>query len=126
MAQQFSTKPAEIATYEEIKNLSKKPEVLLIDVREHQELIDTGTVPTSINIPLGQVKEKLSNDFSDQEFLKLFNRKKPDLNNEIIFMCKIGGRSHKAMELARTLGYKNVRNYLGSWEDWSKNEGISK
>jgi len=126
MAQQFSTKPAEIATYEEIKNLSKKPEVLLIDVREHQELIDTGTVPTSINIPLGQVKEKLSNDFSDQEFLKLFNRKKPDLSNEIIFMCKIGGRSHKAMELARTLGYKNVRNYLGSWEDWSKNEGISK
>lgn len=51
MASNFSTNLAEIATYEEIKKLSKKPETLLIDVREPQELIDTGVVPTSINIP---------------------------------------------------------------------------
>lgn len=51
MAHNFSTKLPEIVTYEEIKNLPKKPEALLIDVREPNELIETGIVPTSINIP---------------------------------------------------------------------------
>lgn len=41
----------EIATYEEIKTLPNHPEKLLIDVREPQELLDTGVIPTSINIP---------------------------------------------------------------------------
>lgn len=50
MSQSFSSNP-NIATYEEIKNLPKKPETLLIDVREPAELAATGVVPTSINIP---------------------------------------------------------------------------
>lgn len=50
MAQNYSTLP-DIATYEEIKNLPKNPNVLLIDVREAAELKETGVVPTSINIP---------------------------------------------------------------------------
>lgn len=40
-----------IATYEEVKDLPNHPEKLLIDVREPQELIDTGIIPTSVNIP---------------------------------------------------------------------------
>lgn len=57
--QQFSTQPppqtdedpSKIATYEEIKDLPNHLEKLLIDVREPQELKDTGVIPTSINIP---------------------------------------------------------------------------
>jgi len=96
----------EIATYEEIKSLPSKPNTLLIDVREPQELQDTGAVPTSINIPLGQVAEKLAAEFPENEFKKLFNRNKPKLDSEIIFMCKIGRRSHNALEISRKLGYK--------------------
>lgn len=55
---------------------------------------------------MGQVSEKLSKDFSEKEFLKAFNRKKPSFDTEVIFMCKVGARSHKAMEISRTLGYK--------------------
>lgn len=40
-----------IATYEEVKDLPNHPEKLLIDVREPQEIIDTGIIPTSVNIP---------------------------------------------------------------------------
>lgn len=38
-----------IATFEEVKNI--KPDVYLIDVRERNELEETGTIPHSINIP---------------------------------------------------------------------------
>lgn len=40
-----------IATYEEVVALTKKPSVLLIDVREPSELQQLGKIPTSINIP---------------------------------------------------------------------------
>lgn len=57
--QQFSTQPPpqpaddplKIATYKEVKDLPNHKEKLLIDVREPQELKDTGVIPTSINIP---------------------------------------------------------------------------
>lgn len=104
VSRQFSSAP--IATYEEVKALPKKPDVMLIDVREPQELKDTGIVPTSINIPLGQVKEKLSGEFSNEEFKKMFKRDKPSSTTELIFMCKIGVRSQKAADMAKLLGYE--------------------
>lgn len=41
----------QIAYYDEIKDLPNHKEKLLIDVREPHELAETGTIPTSINIP---------------------------------------------------------------------------
>lgn len=46
----------EIAYYEEIKDLPNHKEKLLIDVREPNELIETGKIPTSINMPREFVK----------------------------------------------------------------------
>lgn len=40
-----------IATYEEVKDLPNHPEKLLIDVREPAEIVETGSIPTAINIP---------------------------------------------------------------------------
>jgi rhodanese-related sulfurtransferase len=53
-----------------------------------------------------QVGEKLSKDFPENDFLKLFNRKKPTHDTPLIFMCKIGKRSQNALEVSRQLGYK--------------------
>ncbi|CAH2009454.1 unnamed protein product [Acanthoscelides obtectus] len=41
------------ASYEEIKKLGKQPskDVYIIDVREPTELQETGTIPSSLNIP---------------------------------------------------------------------------
>ncbi|XP_035912140.1 uncharacterized protein LOC118512165 isoform X3 [Anopheles stephensi] len=41
-----------IATYEEVLDLPNHPEKLLVDVRNPDELAETGKIPTSINIPL--------------------------------------------------------------------------
>lgn len=40
-----------IVTYEEVKDLPNHPEKVLIDVREPQEILDSGKIPTSVNIP---------------------------------------------------------------------------
>lgn len=40
-----------VVLYDEIKDLPNHPEKLLVDVREPNEVAETGRIPTSINIP---------------------------------------------------------------------------
>lgn len=46
-------------TYEEVKDLPNYPEKTLIDVREPEELKETGIIPTAINIPCKNLIEIL-------------------------------------------------------------------
>ncbi|KAH8318891.1 hypothetical protein KR074_010221 [Drosophila pseudoananassae] len=113
-----------IVDYDVVKKLPSEPQKLLIDVREPNELIETGQIPSSINIPLGVVSQDLS--ASDSAFKSKYGREKPKADTEIIFHCKIGKRSLKAAEAATALGFKKVSNYEGSWLDWAKREGLPK
>lgn len=60
---------------------------------------------------------------SDAEFKEKFGRDKPKVDEEVVFHCKMGGRAGKAADTAITLGYKNVKNYKGSFNDWLDREG---
>ncbi|CAD6993883.1 heat shock protein 67B2 [Ceratitis capitata] len=108
--------------YSYVKELPNRPEKLLIDVRERQELEETGKIPTSINIPLDSVSRMLAEDVRPQVFQSKFGRRKPSTEDEIIFTCKLGKRALKAAEIANAMGFKNVKFYEGSWDDWVKNE----
>ncbi len=49
-----------------------------------------------------------------------FERKGVTKDKEIIFYCQSGTRSaHSVFVLAELLGYKKVKNYDGSWIEWS-------
>lgn len=113
-----------IATYEEVKDLPNHPEKLLIDVREPAEIAETGSIPTSINIPckyaffsvfrcnnkiflsqVGHVRRSLSDELSDREFEQLYRVKKPKLDTSLIFSCRTGNRSNQAIQQILPLGY---------------------
>jgi len=113
-----------IVDYAAVKKMPNEPQKLLIDVREPDELKETGQIPSSINIPLGIVGQELA--VSDQVFKSKYGRDKPKSDTEIVFHCKIGRRSLKAAEAATALGFKNVKNYEGSWLDWAEREGLPK
>ncbi|VVD03622.1 unnamed protein product [Leptidea sinapis] len=106
-----------IVDFDHVKQLVNNKNTLIIDVREPEEVTEHGKIPNSINIPLGTVSSVLSS-MSDTEFSKSYGRTKPSENTEIIFYCMIGKRSGMAQQNAFNLGYKNVKNYLGSWTDW--------
>jgi len=40
----------------------------------------------------------------------------------MIFFCRSGKRSATAAEAAGDKGYHNIRNYTGSWLEWSSKE----
>ncbi|KAK9737831.1 Rhodanese-like domain [Popillia japonica] len=115
----MSSGDTKFVTYNEVQNLKDNKTVLLIDVREPQELKETGIIPGSINIPLSILEQTLTGTPSD-EFHAQFHRDKPDLDTPLVFSCKAGIRSSKAQNIAAKLGYSNVRNYKGGWLDWEE------
>ncbi|XP_022910985.2 rhodanese domain-containing protein CG4456-like [Onthophagus taurus] len=107
-------------TYEEVKNMKDNKTVYLIDVREPEELKETGSIPGSINIPLNELETTLKN-LSSQDFIGKYRRDKPNFDTPLVFSCKAGVRSQKALNIAQSLGFKRLRNYRGGWLDWEKN-----
>lgn len=56
------------------------------------------------------------------EFEEKFGREKPLIDNELVFHCRMGGRAAKGADLAASLGFKNVKNYKGSYFNWLQRE----
>jgi rhodanese-related sulfurtransferase len=72
---------------------------LIIDVRSPEEF-RSGHVPSARNIPLGELRERLSQQVKDQ-------------SQPLLVHCLGGGRSTIAQQQLKRLGYANVFN-LGS------------
>ena len=77
---------------------------VIIDVREAREREQSGWIPGSLHIPLGQLTQRLP------ELI-------PERDTELIFYCASGYRAQTALETAIELGYYYVYN-LGGLKDW--------
>lgn len=109
----------------QMQNLSKNPKssLTLIDTREPSEVRNTGTIPTSVNIPVSSSPDAFF--ISPEEFEERFGFERPEKGDEVVFYCKAGVRSRAAAELARQNGWEFVSEYPGSWMDWEKNNGAT-
>ncbi|KDQ19825.1 hypothetical protein BOTBODRAFT_101836, partial [Botryobasidium botryosum FD-172 SS1] len=110
-----------IITYEELKPLTEQPseDVYLIDVRETPEVVQ-GSIPSSVSIPLSELKNALRLRASD--FAYKYGFEKPNAAQRMIFYCRSGKRSATACDLTMRMGYTQTERYDGSWVDWVKHE----
>ena len=95
---------------EDAKELIDDGEAVVVDVREPAELMATGKVPGSINIPLAEFLAKADPGSPDHE---------PALQPEktVIVYCASGKRSEFAGKKLLEFGYREVFN-LGGLKDW--------
>ncbi|WVR05868.1 hypothetical protein IAU60_002894 [Kwoniella sp. DSM 27419] len=116
-----------LVKYEELKPITQQPsdDILILDVREPDE-VALGSIPSSVNLPLSRLKDALDSKMNPGDFQREFAFTKPTYDQKIIVFCRSGKRSANAAEVAGEKGYKNVRNYVGSWLDWTKREGENK
>ena len=108
---------------EAIKDKKKNP---IIDCRSSKEYsgeyiraIRAGHIPSAINIDWN---ENISND----KFKKTTHLKKIyshiSKNQEIITYCQGGYRAANTFVILKQLGFKKVKMYLGSWNEWGNND----
>ncbi|KAF6775914.1 hypothetical protein AHF37_04574 [Paragonimus kellicotti] len=89
----------------QLKKMQAANDIQLIDVREPVELEEAGRIPGATNIPLGDVEEAFLMD--SETFLKTYNIKKPKKSDaNIVFTCRSGVRSLRAVKIVEELGYK--------------------
>jgi molybdopterin/thiamine biosynthesis adenylyltransferase/rhodanese-related sulfurtransferase/molybdopterin converting factor small subunit len=92
----------EITPVELKRRLDAGDDLFILDVREPNEY-QINRIQGSTLIPLGEVPRRY------QEL---------DPNREIVVHCKMGGRSAKAVDYLRTVGFTKVKNLRGGILEW--------
>ena len=78
-----------------------------------------GHIPGAASIPWAQTVKEDGTFKTADELKALYGGKGIDGGRETIAYCRIGERSsHTWFVLKELLGYKNVKNYDGSWTEW--------
>ena len=90
------SKNTEIVTPDSIPESS-----FLLDIRDTDEVL-CGTIPKALNIPLGQLRNRIAELPKDKE---------------IIVFCKMGARGYLAELILRSNGF-NAKNLSGGYEIW--------
>ncbi|KYM97154.1 Heat shock protein 67B2 [Cyphomyrmex costatus] len=118
MEKQKPERQAFIIKYEQLLEDQKNPDVLIVDVREFEEIDETGKLPESINIRTNEVVNEF--ELSEDKFEEKYGKPKPTKNTKIIFSCRAGSRSEYVQKQMQELGYKQVYNFEGGWEEWKQ------
>jgi adenylyltransferase/sulfurtransferase len=92
----------EISAVELKQRLDRGDSLKIVDVREPNEY-QINRIEGSVLIPLGDVPQR-------------YRELNPD--EEIVVQCKMGGRSAKAADFLRSVGFKRVLNLRGGILDW--------
>lgn len=91
-------------TAEELQTRLKQGEELqVIDVREADELVETGIIPGVKHIPMHDVQDRIG---------------EVDLAKETVIVCRSGRRSQSVCYLLFTLGHEHVKNMTGGMKTW--------
>lgn len=119
---------------EEVQSSLDKTNRVLLDVRTFQEYSGewfydqppeanqhTGHIPNAVHIEHSKTLNEDGTFKSFDELQALYSSQGITADQEIIPYCTIGARSgYTWFVLKYLLGYPNVRNYDGSWSEWSQ------
>lgn len=129
-----------LATLEDVKSAIKDSSTIIVDTRELYEYLGqpfksggevykhkngafaAGAIPTAVHL-----NWSVLSDLGDDHRIKCEKDLRYDLNNlgitpdkKVIVYCQSGSRSsHTSFVLRHVLGYPDVKNYDGSWIEWS-------
>ena len=98
----------------QVKELLKKKEITLIDVRDIRELWKEGTIENSNHIPRGMLEFWLDPESSYYKANKIKDIKK------MVLFCALGLRSALATKSLFEMGFRNVAHVDGGFETLKK------
>ena len=98
-----------------LKNMLGRDDVLVVDVRDHPELAESGSIPGALHVTRGMLEFRA--DEATPYHNPAFSRDKT-----IVLYCASGGRAALCGKALLDLGYKDVRN-LGGFADWVNSGG---
>lgn len=104
-------------TPQQVESELKSGDVVLIDIRESEELVQNGKIENSVHAPRGMI------EFYADPSLP-YHKPAFDKNKRIILHCASGGRSALAVATLKQMGYTNIAHMDGGIKAW-KEAGLS-
>jgi thiosulfate/3-mercaptopyruvate sulfurtransferase len=111
-----------LATANEIERSLENKNLAIVDARSRKEYsgsdvraVRRGHIPSAMNIDW-QINIE-NGTFKSKDKLSRIYSKIPK-NNQVITYCQGGYRAANAFVALKTLGYKKVKMYIGSWGEW--------
>lgn len=77
----------------DVNEIDKVEDPFVIDIREDDEVKETGTIKGALHIPMSEIKGRLSEIPKDKD---------------VYLLCRSGSRSKMTSSFLRMLGYKTV------------------
>ena len=88
-------------------------DLLLLDIREIQELVDLGTLPGAVHVPRGMMEFWASP--ASPYYRKYFTE-----DRRIVLFCAGGGRSALAARDLRVMGFNRVAHLEAGFNGWAQ------
>ena len=120
-----------LATYQDVLAAIDTDDTIVLDTRgraewtgEDRRSAHGGTVPGSVHLEWVNHLTEQGTMKPAAELRALFEAHGVTPDKRIIALCQTGYRSAHAYLALRLLGYPDVRNYLGSWNEWGNRDGM--
>ncbi len=122
-----------LATADDVTSAIGKPGRRIVDARTVAEMDGTdtrlrargGTIPSAIPVYWEDLLDPARKTFKPaNELRKLFEQRGIRPSDEVIAYCWVGHRSAMDLFALHLIGHKRLRNYLGSWEEWSQRPNL--
>ena len=88
-------------------------DVILVDIREAEELEANGAIPGSVHLPRGMLEF-----YADPS--SPYHREPLDPSKRVILHCASGGRSALAASTLRQMGYERIAHLDGGFNAWKE------
>lgn len=100
-------------TPQQVQEELSQGKATLIDIREREELQQTGKIAGSTHAPRGML------EFYADSSLP-YHKPEFDKNKRLILHCASGGRSALAASTLKQMGYENVAHLDGGFKGWKE------
>ncbi|MGK0410856.1 MAG: rhodanese-related sulfurtransferase [Shewanella psychromarinicola] len=105
----------------ELHTAMSKPDVVIIDVREHEEFL-TGHIEGAINFPRGVLEMKIHEHPLVSHHCEWVLALTELAQKDIYLICRTGGRSALAAASLQNMGFSKPLSVAGGMMQWQQDE----
>jgi len=129
---EYTVQPDLVATHADVTSAICDADTLIIDTRSRAEWLAedarakrNGSVPGAIHQDWRHHLRTDGRMRTQEQLRQLFSDCGAFEHRRVIAFCNTGYRSAHAYLALRGLGHANVRNYIGSWQEWGNRDGCA-
>ena len=116
MVEEAKAEVPAIGVQDASRQARQDPRTLIVDVRDADDVRQSGAIPGSLNISLGMLPVR-----ADQQLPEQFRDPNlQDRSRPIITTCALGLNAARGAKLLKEMGFTNVRYMDGGYKAWKE------